>query len=102
VHHRTIKINHQTDATIFQFIILTFIYSSTCFGPCPAHHQELNDCNGSLWFYLRKAYQGSQETNLQPQVGIEPTIPEIELTQIHNVDRAADGIGTASGKPSEK
>jgi len=52
VHHRTILINHQPDATIFQFIILTFIYSSTCFGRCPAHHQELSDCSGSLWFYL--------------------------------------------------
>jgi hypothetical protein len=29
VHHRTIQINHQPDATIFQFIILTFIYIST-------------------------------------------------------------------------
>ena len=37
----TIQINHQPDATIFQFIILTFIYSSTCFGRFPAHHQEL-------------------------------------------------------------
>ena len=53
VHHRTIQINHQPDATIFQFIILTFIYSSTCFGRFPAHHQELNDCSGSRWFYLR-------------------------------------------------
>jgi hypothetical protein len=53
VHHRTIQINHQPDATIFQFIILTFIYSSTCFRSTPAHHQELNDCSGSLWFYLR-------------------------------------------------
>ena len=53
VHHRTIQINHQPDATIFQFIILTFIYSSTCFGRFPAHHQELNDCSGNLWFYLR-------------------------------------------------
>jgi len=53
VHHRTIQINHQPDATIFQFIILTFIYSSTCFGRSPAHHQELSDCSGSLWFYLR-------------------------------------------------
>ena len=53
VHHRTIQINHHPDATIFQFIILTFIYSSTCFGRFPAHHQELNDCSGSLWFYLR-------------------------------------------------
>jgi len=29
------QINHQPDATIFQFIILTFIYSSTCFGVFP-------------------------------------------------------------------
>ena len=53
MHHRTIQINHQPDATVFQFIILTFIYSSTCFGRFPAHHQELNDCSGSLRFYLR-------------------------------------------------
>jgi len=53
MHHRTIQINHQPDATIFQFIILTFVYSPTCFGRFPAHHQELNDCSGSLWFYLR-------------------------------------------------
>jgi hypothetical protein len=37
----------------FQFIILTFIYSSTCFGRFPAHHQELDNCSGSLWFHLR-------------------------------------------------
>jgi hypothetical protein len=43
-----IQINHQPDATIFQFIILTFIYSLTCFGRFPAHHQDLNDCRGSL------------------------------------------------------
>ena len=55
VHHRTIQINHQPDATVFQFTILTFIYSSTCFGRFPAHHQELNDRSGSLWFYLRIA-----------------------------------------------
>jgi hypothetical protein len=52
VHHHTIQINHQPDATIIQFIILTFIYSSTRFGRSPIHHQELNDCFGSLWFYL--------------------------------------------------
>jgi hypothetical protein len=50
---QVIQINRQSDATIFQFIILTFIYSSTCFGRFPAHHQELNDCSGSLWFNLR-------------------------------------------------
>jgi hypothetical protein len=30
---------------------VTFVYGSTCFGHFPAHHQELNDCSGSLWFY---------------------------------------------------
>jgi hypothetical protein len=53
MHHRIIHINHQPDATIFQFIILTFIYSSTCFGRSPAHHHELSDCSSSLWFYRR-------------------------------------------------
>ena len=53
VHYRTIQINHQPDARIFQFIILTFVYSSTCFGRFPVHHQELNDCSRNLWFYLR-------------------------------------------------
>jgi hypothetical protein len=47
-----IQINHHPDAKIFQFIILTFVNSSTCFGRFPAH-QERNDCSGSLWFYLR-------------------------------------------------
>ena len=50
VHHRTIKINHQPDATIFQFIILTFIYTSACFGRFPP---IINDCSDSLSFYLR-------------------------------------------------
>jgi hypothetical protein len=48
-----IQINHQPDATILQVIILTFLYSSACFGRFPAHYQELIDCSGSLWFYLR-------------------------------------------------
>jgi uncharacterized CHY-type Zn-finger protein len=52
VHHHTIQRNHQQNATIFRYIILTFIYSSTYFGCFSAHHQELNDCSGSLWFYL--------------------------------------------------
>jgi hypothetical protein len=53
VYHRTIQINHQPDATVFQFIILTFVYSSTCFGRFSAHHQQLHDCSGSPWVYLR-------------------------------------------------
>jgi len=41
----SIQINHQPGATIFHFIIQTFIYSSTCFGRSPAHHKELKDCS---------------------------------------------------------
>ena len=52
-YHQRIKINHQPDATIFKFIIPTHVYSSTCFGRSSSHHQELNDCSSSLWFYLR-------------------------------------------------
>jgi len=40
-----IQIKQQSDATIFQFIILTFVYSSKCFGRFPAHHQGLNGCH---------------------------------------------------------
>jgi hypothetical protein len=34
-----------------KFIILMFIYSSTCFGHPQAHHQELNNCSSNLWIY---------------------------------------------------
>jgi hypothetical protein len=54
--HRSFKFNSnksRTSCNNFQFIILTFVYSSTCFGSFPVHHLELNDCSGSLWFYLR-------------------------------------------------
>ena len=36
-----------------QVYYLTFIYSSTDFGRSYTHHQELNVCSSSLWFYLR-------------------------------------------------
>jgi hypothetical protein len=35
VHHRTIQINHQPDATIFQFIILTFFTAQHVSGIFP-------------------------------------------------------------------
>src|SRR5215475_10238075 len=46
VHHRTIQINHQSDATVFQFIVLTFVCSSTCFGRFrPARPRTQHDCH---------------------------------------------------------
>jgi hypothetical protein len=34
-----------------KFYYLTFMYSSTCFVRPHAHHQELNNCSSSHWFY---------------------------------------------------
>ena len=34
-----------------KFYYLTFMCNSTCFGRPHAHHQELNNCSSSLWFY---------------------------------------------------
>ena len=42
---------NQLDAKISKVYYLTFMYSSTCFGRLHAHHQELNTCSTSLWFY---------------------------------------------------
>jgi hypothetical protein len=53
VHHHTIQINKQLDTKISPVYYLTFMWGSTCFGRPHSHHQELNDCSGSPWFYLR-------------------------------------------------
>jgi hypothetical protein len=74
-----IKINHQPGATIFQFIILTFIYSSTCFGRFPVHHQEFNDCSGSLWFSLRIVVTVVHDYHHDTKVKPEAATTVIEL-----------------------
>jgi hypothetical protein len=58
VHHHTIQKINQLDATISPVFYLTLIHSSTCFGRPHAHHQELNNCSSSLWFYLRSVVIG--------------------------------------------
>jgi len=40
VHHHTIQIIQQQDATVSQAHHLTFMRRLTCFGHLPAHHQE--------------------------------------------------------------
>jgi len=51
VHHHTFNWINQPDAATSQIYYLSFKYSSTCFGHPYAHHQELNKCSSSLWFY---------------------------------------------------
>jgi hypothetical protein len=38
---------------VVEFIIPVFLSCSTCFGRHTALHQELKNCNCSLWFYIR-------------------------------------------------
>jgi len=80
VHHRTIQINHQPDATVFQFIILTFVYSSTCFGRFPARHQELNDCSVLCSWSSRPARSRTQhDCHRDTKVNTEAATAAIEL-----------------------
>ena len=39
--------------SFLEFIIPMFRNCSTCFGRQTTHHQELKNCNYSLWFYIR-------------------------------------------------
>ena len=70
-----------------QFIILKFIYSSTCFGRPHAHHQELNNCSSSLWFYLRSVVvalllAGRPDHNQQHCYHHAPTVNQGLLLQL--------------------
>jgi hypothetical protein len=48
------QINQPTRCNDFSSLLFDFIFcSSTRFGRPYAHHQGLNNCSSSLWFYLR-------------------------------------------------
>jgi hypothetical protein len=51
VHHHIFQISQPTRYNDFSSILLDVMCSSTCFGRPHAHHQELNNCSRSLWFY---------------------------------------------------
>jgi len=54
VHHSTnhLAITNKCDH-VLEFIIQTFLNCSTCFERHSPHHQELKNCNCSLWIYIR-------------------------------------------------
>jgi hypothetical protein len=56
-----------------------FLNCSTCFGRHTAHHQELKNCNCSLWFYIRfrlpaaaMAQPSSHRSSRQPKTYVKP------------------------------
>jgi hypothetical protein len=46
--------------------------SSTCFGRPQAHHQELNNCSSSLWFYLRSVVIAVLLVVVGPVITVKP------------------------------
>ena len=61
-------------SNFFSLLYWRLIYSSTCFGRFPAHHQKLNNCSVSLWFYLRIvvivvlcSWSGHHGTKVKPE-----------------------------------
>jgi hypothetical protein len=73
VHHDTFKSINKPDATISQVYYLSFKYSSTCFERPHAHHQELNNCSSSLWFYRRNVVVAVMVVVVEPT---GPTTPK--------------------------
>ena len=48
-----LQINHQLDATISPFYYHDVYLQLNMFLASSLHHEELNNCSSSLWFYLR-------------------------------------------------
>jgi hypothetical protein len=68
-----------------------FLNCSTCFGQHTAHHQELKNCNCSLWFYLcfwlpaAAMAQPSQRPATKKYVKPEAAITVFELLMMGGV-----------------
>jgi len=65
------------------------MYSSTCFGRPHAHHQELNNCSSTLWFYCWSVVVAVQLVMVGPVM----TGLSIQLSNRSNV-RIAELQGT--------
>jgi hypothetical protein len=75
-----------------EFIIPMFLNCSTCFGQQTAHHQELENCNCSLWFYISFGCRlplrwRSHRSNRQPKTYVkqEAAITVFELLMMGGV-----------------
>ena len=47
----TFQLRHRSNRVV-EFIIPMFLNCLTCFGGHTTYHQELKNCNCSLWFYI--------------------------------------------------
>jgi hypothetical protein len=88
VHYRTIQINHQPDAPVFQFIILKFVYSSTCFGGS-------RPSSGSQWLQWRPLVLPSYRDDSRAVFVVGPARPRTQHDCHHDTKvkpQAATGV----------
>jgi hypothetical protein len=73
-------------AAIKKIIIPMFLNCSTYFGRHTAHHQELKNCNCSLWFYIRFLLPAAAMAR-QPKTCVKPeaAITVFELLMMSSV-----------------
>jgi len=59
---------------------------STCFERHTVHHQELKNCNCSLWFYIR-LWLSAADSGRQPQTYVNPeaAITILELLMMNGM-----------------
>ena len=76
---------------VVEFIIPIFLNCSTCFGRHTTHHQELKNCNCSLWFYIHfwlpaaAMAEPSQRPVTKKYVKLEAAITVFELPMMGSV-----------------
>ena len=70
------QINHQPDATIFQFIILTFIYSSTCFG------RFSRPSSGAQWLQWQPLVLPSYRGDSHAVFVVRPAGPTMDIARL--------------------
>jgi len=72
---------------VIEFIIPKFAEGSTCFERQTAHHQELKNCNCSLWFYIGFLVAGRCDGSAIAAAGNQ------NLLELSEPVQACNGIG---------
>jgi len=74
VHRNIFLIEEPTRCDrVVEFIIPVFLNCSTCFGRHTAHHQELKNCNRSLWVLHTFVVAGRcHRSGRQPNTYVKP------------------------------
>jgi hypothetical protein len=79
VHHHTIQINQPARCNHFSSLLLHVYVELNVFRAFSRHHQELNNCSSSLWFYRWNVVGPEHCYHHAPTVKPEAATAVIEL-----------------------